>query len=311
MARRSVSWVASILFIVALAIWGYVTVQETVSEGLVMGEPAPDAVLVDLDGRTVRLSDYAGKPLILRFSSRTCAYCYDDFGYLEQLQLRFGDELQVIAIETGAPLNMVRDAVRGRNASYPVLVDVQGEAVGAYRPTGVPQNYFINAQGRLLSRSLGELSELDFRANAAQILREDGYAFTSLQDEVKAIAEQVRCQECQGMSAWQSQAASAWQMREEIEEMLAAGLTRDEIIDELVDQYGVWILMTPPAEGRFVWVYVTPFLVIGVGGVAAHVLLGRNRRRPNDDEGGHGGTDAADVDPDVEARVQRRLQEYL
>lgn len=309
MARRGVSWIASILFVVALGVWGYVTIQDTVSEGLVMGEPAPDAELLDLAGNSVRLSDFAGKPLILRFSSRTCTYCYDDFAFLEQLQRQFGDELQVIAIEFGAPLNMVQDAVRGRNESYPVLVDAWGQALDAYVPTGVPQNYFINAEGRLLSRSLGELSDMDFRANVAQILRDDGYAFTSLEDEVRFIAEQVRCQECQGMSAWQSQAPSAWQMRDEIAEMLTAGYTRDEVIDELVNQYGVWILMTPPAEGRFVWVYLTPFLVIGIGGVAAHMLLSRRRQQPPPDDGDD--DDSVEVDPDLEARVQRRLQEYL
>src|SRR5690554_173859 len=312
MARRGVSWIASLLFIVALGIWGYVTVQDTVSQGLVMGEPAPDALLFDLDGRPVRLSEFAGRPLILRFSSRTCSFCYDDFGFLEELQRQFGDDLQIIAVEVGAPLNMVRDAVRGRNESYPVLVDLQGEAVAAYQPSGAPQNYFINAQGRLLSRTLGELSEMDYRAHVAQILRPDGYAFTSVQDEVKAIASQVRCQECQGMSAWQSQAPSAWQMREEIEEMLKAGWTRDEILDALVDQYGVWILMTPPAEGRFVWVYLTPFLVIGIGGAAAHALLSRRRRQAAAGQGDQQrAEEAVEVDPELEARVRRRLQEYL
>lgn len=302
------SWLASILFIVALIVWGYATIQDTVPGGLVMGEPALDAELVDLDGNPVRLADFSGKPIILRFSSRTCSYCYDDFAFLEQLQQQFAGELQVIAVEFGAPMHLVRDAVRGRNESYPVLVDEQGMALDAYKPQSIPQNYFINGAGRLLSRSLGELSDTDFRAHIAQILRADGHAFASLQDEVKAVAEQVRCQECQGMSVWQSQAPSAWQMREEIEELFAAGLTRDEVIDELVNQYGVWILMTPPAEGRFVWVYLTPFLVIGIGGLAAHFLLGRRRGGPRgDDEDG----EAEAVDPEVEARVQRRLQEYL
>lgn len=309
MARRGATWVASILFFVALGVWGYVTVQDTVSEGLVMGELAPDATLMDLEGNLVRLSDFAGKPLILRFSSRTCSYCYDDFGFLEMLQRQYGESVQIVAIEFGAPLSMVQDAVRGRNESYPVLVDFRGEAVEAYRPTGVPQNYFINAEGRLLSRALGELSELDVRANVAQILRADGQGFTSLQDEVRAIAEQVRCQECQGMSVWQSQAPSAWQMREEITELLAAGYTRAEVIEQLVDQYGVWILMSPPAKGRFIWVYLTPFLVIGLGGIAVHMLFSRRRRQtsPGDDES----VKNEDVDPDLEARVQERLRDYL
>lgn len=309
MARRGATWAASILFVVALGVWGYVTVRDTVSEGLVMGEPAPDAVLMDLDGNVVRLSGFVGKPLILRFSSRTCSYCYDDFDFLEQLQRQYGDALQIIAVEFGAPLDMVRDAVRGRNRSYPVLVDFRNEAVDAYRPTGVPQNYFVNAQGLLLSRTLGELSDTDFRANVAQILRPDGQAFASLQDEVRAIAEQVRCQECEGLSAWQSQAPSAWQMREEIAEMLAAGYTREEVLDALVDQYGVWILMAPPAKGRFVWVYLTPFLAIGVGGLIVHYLFNRRRGQASPEVDGEGKSD--DVDPDLEARVRERLKEYL
>ncbi len=88
-------------------------------------------------------------------------------------------------------------------------------------------------------------------------------------------------------------------MRDEIAEMLTAGYTRDEVIDELVNQYGVWILMTPPAEGRFVWVYLTPFLVIGIGSVAAHMLLSRRRQQPPPDDGDD--DDSVEVDPDLEA----------
>ncbi|HEY8416978.1 MAG TPA: cytochrome c-type biogenesis protein CcmH, partial [Limnochordales bacterium] len=277
-----------------------------VSEGLVMGKAAPDAVLQDLEGRPVPLSRWAGQPLIVRFSSRTCTYCYDDFGYLEELQQQYGGALQVIAVEVGAPADLVREAVRGRNRSYPVLVDETGAAAAAYRLQGLPQAYFISADGRLISRLLGELSEQDFRAHVAQILRPDGQAFTSLEAEVRAVAQQVRCQECQGLSVWQSQAASAWEMRDEIRELLAAGLTRQEVLDELVKRYGVWILMTPPASGRFVWVYVVPFVLIAAGGLWIYWRLGRRPPAPAEEP-----PPADEIDPETEARVQRRLQEYL
>lgn len=305
--RRGITWAASIIFVFALIIWGYATVRDTVPGGLVMGEQAPDAMLLDLDGNAVHLSQFAGKPLIVRFSSRTCSFCYDDFAFLEQLQRQHGDELQVIAVEFGAPPDLVKEMVAGRNASYPVLLDATGAALEAFNPPNIPQNYFINAQGRLLSRSAGELADTDFRAHVAQIVRPDGQAFNSLQEEIKWVAQEVRCQECQGMSVWQSQAPSAWEMRGEIERLFAAGLTRTEVIDELVDHYGVWILMSPPREGRFVWVYVIPFLVIGVGGLLAQWLWGRRRRGDGDEDGTGGGS----LDPDVEARIQRRLQEYL
>lgn len=302
------TWAASLIFVLALILWGYATVRDTVPTGLVMGEQAPEVTLVDLDGRAVPLSRFAGKPLILRISSRTCSYCYDDFTFLEQLQRQYGDELQVIAVEFGAPADMVKEMVGGRNASYPVLLDVTGETLAAFNPPSIPQNYFINGQGRLLSRSSGELSNMDPRAHIAQILRPDGQAFDSLQEEIKWVAQEVRCQECQGMSVWQSQAPSAWEMREEIERLFAQGLTRTEVLDALVDHYGVWILMSPPREGRFLWVYIIPFLVIGAGGLLAQWMWGR-RRQAGDD--GEDGADETKLDPEEEARIQRRLQEYL
>lgn len=305
MTARVRRWAVPVLLAAAVIIWGWATVRDTVSEGLVMGEAAPDAVLMDLSGRPVPLSQWAGRPLILRFSSRTCSYCYDDFGYLAELQRQYGDALQVIAVEVGAPVDLVREAVRGRNAGYPVLVDPAGAAAAAFQLQGLPQAYFINADGQLISRLLGELSEQDFRAHVAQILRPDGQAFTSLEAEVRAIAQQVRCQECQGLSVWQSQAMSAWEMRDEIRELLAAGMTRQEVLDELVDRYGVWILLTPPAAGRFVWVYLVPFVVLALGGVWIYWRLGR-RRLPEPEA-----PPADEIDPEAEARVRRRLQEYL
>lgn len=303
------AWAASIIFVLALVAWGYATIRDTVPEGLVMGEQAPDATLLDLDGTSVRLSDFAGQPLIVRFSSRTCSFCYDDFGFLEGLQREYGEELQVIAIEFNASTELVADAVGGRNESYPVLLDMSGEALQAFNPPSIPQNYFINAEGRLLSRSAGELTDMDSRAHIAQITRADGQAFGTLQDEIKWVAEEVRCQECQGMSVWQSQAPSAWEMREEIERLFAEGLNRHEVIDALVDHYGVWILMSPPREGRFLWVYIVPFLVIGAGGLLAQWLWSRRRTDGDDDDGGEEPSDS--VDPEVEAEVRRRLQQYL
>lgn len=309
--RRGTAWAATFIFVLALVVWGYATIRDTVPEGLVMGEQAPDATLVDLDGNPVRLSDFYGQPLIVRFSSRTCAFCYDDFGFLEQVQQHYGDDLQVVAVEFNAPPELVRDMVGGRNANYPVLLDMTGEALQAFNPASIPQNYFINGDGRLLSRTAGELTDMDFRAQVAQILRPDGQAFGSLQEEVRRVAQEVRCQECQGMSVWQSQAPSAWEMREEIERLFQEGLNRQEVLDSLVDHYGVWILMSPPREGRFLWVYIVPFLVIGAGGLLVQWLWARRRGRDEGEDGGPGDGGGDDVDPEIEAKIRRRLQEYL
>jgi len=52
-----------------------------------------------------------------------------------------------------------------------------------------------------------------------------------------------------------------------------------------------------------------PFLVIGAGGLAANWLWSRRRERKDEADGD--GPKGDDLDPEVEAKIRRRLQEYL
>lgn len=299
------SWLVSLAFLLALGLWGYVTIRDTVPQGLVMGAMAPEFTLPALDGGTVSLQELRGQPVLLRFSSRTCSFCYDDFGALEELQRQYAGQLQVVAVELGAPVEMVRAAVAGRNRSYPVVVDEAGAVAEAYRLRSIPQSYFINSQGRLVSRITGELQEVNFLPHLEQALRPDGQPLTDLEEQVKQIARELRCQECAGLSAWDSNAASAWEMRREIRERLERGMTPQEVLDEMVERYGVWILMRPPARGGFLWAYVTPLIFLALGGLLIRQSL--RRRRPVVT-----GQQAMDrLDPEAEERVRQRLKEYL
>lgn len=303
--KRWGSWLASLAFLLALGFWGYLTVRDTVPQGLVLGAIAPDFTLPTLDGGTVSLKELRGQPVLLRFSSRTCSFCYDDFDALEQLQRQYAGQLQVVAVEVRAPMDMVRSVVAGRNRSYPVAVDETGAVAQAYRLSSLPQSYFINAQGRLMSRISGELQEVNFLPHLQQALRADGAPLADLEEQVKRVAQELRCQECAGLSVWDSNAPSAWEMRGEIRERLEQGMTPQEVLDEMVDRYGVWILMRPPARGGFLWAYVTPLIFLALGGLLIRRSL---RRRPPVLTRG---PEAERPDPEVEARVQERLKEYL
>ena len=53
----------------------------------------------------------------------------------------------------------------------------------------------------------------------------------------------------------------------------AAGATKDEIIEILIERHGEEILGAPPAEGITLWAYIFPVAgFIGGGGIAAFVL---------------------------------------
>jgi thiol-disulfide isomerase/thioredoxin len=63
------------------------------------GQMAPDFALESLDGKTVRLSDFHGKAVLLNFWATWCGPCKIEMPWFEQLQRQYGSQgLQVIGI---------------------------------------------------------------------------------------------------------------------------------------------------------------------------------------------------------------------
>ncbi|HVX38204.1 MAG TPA: cytochrome c-type biogenesis protein [Gemmatimonadaceae bacterium] len=95
-------------------------------------------------------------------------------------------------------------------------------------------------------------------------------AESTLDANTRAVASQLRCPVCQGLSLQDSPSELAQQMRTLVREQLAEGKSQDEVKQYFVTRYGEWILMAPEKHG-FNWVvYFLPFLVL-IGG--AWVLI--------------------------------------
>lgn len=296
----------SLLILAGAAVWGYMTMRDTVSTGIPMGAMAPELNLPDLDGRVWNWEDFAGKPVVLRFSSRTCAYCHDDFDRLEALQAAYGDQLQVVAIELSAPRDLVVSAVGGGLAGVPVLVDPTGAVGVRYHLDALPILYFVDRNGRLASRVYGELGQVDLEPHLAAILTQQPGGYPELEAEFEAIARQLQCLECSGRSVWESMSPSAWDLREEIYAQLELGKTRQEILAYFEAEYGPWVLMSPPRKGTNYLAYVTPFLFLGLGGLAVQWFLLRRRQETTGEK-----TASLTVDQETEAAVNQRLKELM
>lgn len=99
------------------------------------------------------------------------------------------------------------------------------------------------------------------------------------QQQAHEIAAGLHCPVCKDLSAADSPAPIARQMREQIRQQLAAGKTPAEIRRGFVAAYGPTVLMSPPDEGWGRAVHLAP-LVILVGGLAlGGAMLRRALRR--------------------------------
>lgn len=104
-------------------------------------------------------------------------------------------------------------------------------------------------------------------------------ADTALDARTNAVAAQLRCPVCQGVSILDSPAELAQQMRDLVREQLRTGKSPDEVKTYFVSKYGEWILLEPRASGFNVLIYALPVLAV-LGGLAVIVIAMRRWTKP-------------------------------
>ncbi len=106
-------------------------------------------------------------------------------------------------------------------------------------------------------------------------------------DRADALAGELRCPDCQGLSVADSQTAAAREVRRQVDELVGSGATNDEVRAHFVDRYGEWILLGP----RVPAFWLLPLIVV-LAGIAA-LLVWLRARRPLDAEPPPAPTEAA------------------
>ena len=104
-----------------------------------------------------------------------------------------------------------------------------------------------------------------------------------IDEQIRSIAQELRCVVCQNLSVADSPSEMAQQMRGVVREQLRAGKTPQEVKDFFVSKYGEWVLLAPTTRGFSLLVWVLPFVVLVLGIALALWLLRRwsaNKTKP-------------------------------
>jgi len=120
--------------------------------GFQVGMRAPDFALPDVrTGKTVRLSDFQGKPVLINFWATWCPPCRQEMPELEAAYKRHADQgFTVIAVDVriDEELPTVRAFIDELGLTFPVVRDVNGEVeVDLYNVLGYPTSVFVDRNG--------------------------------------------------------------------------------------------------------------------------------------------------------------------
>ena len=99
----------------------------------------------------------------------------------------------------------------------------------------------------------------------------------TLEARTEEISSLMRCPVCQGLSVADSPTPLAAAMKNEVREMLAAGFSRDQVLEYFEQSYGEFILLAPHARGFNLTVWLAPLALLLIGLV---LILRRRRSAP-------------------------------
>ena len=117
------------------------------------GASAPDFSLRDVNGQDVRLSDFAGKVVLIDFWATWCVPCEAAIPHLQEMYERHKDEgLVILGVSMDGPETMalVAPFVQRYRLTFPVLLDEETRVTSLLNPKrAAPLQVYVDRQGRI------------------------------------------------------------------------------------------------------------------------------------------------------------------
>jgi len=157
----------ALLGIVVAALLGGCAKEETWKTG----RKAPEISVLDLSDKTVKLSDFKGEVVVLRFWATGCKACVAGMPVLDEYSKAYRDKgVTVLAVNMANPKPLVEVFAKGLKLSYPVFLDPALIAAKKYGVRAVPSTYFIDRKGVARSFAVGEIKKEAFDKTVQELL---------------------------------------------------------------------------------------------------------------------------------------------
>ena len=144
--------------------------QQAPVQQIAIGKEAPDFTLQSMDGKEVKLSDYKGKKVYLKFWASWCGPCKKSMPELMELAAKPDRDFEILSV--------IAPGIQGEKTveqfpqwfqeqgykDIPVLYDTKATTFQAYQIRSIPTEYLIDSQGKIGKIQFGAISNADAEA---------------------------------------------------------------------------------------------------------------------------------------------------
>lgn len=125
------------------------------------GSLAPDFTLKDLKGKSVQLSSFKGKVVVVDFWATWCEPCKIEMPWLVDLQKKYGPQgVQVLGVAMDdADDRTIGEFARKMGVNYPVLRGTEALADLYGGLDGLPATFFVDRSGKISDEAMGLMSQ--------------------------------------------------------------------------------------------------------------------------------------------------------
>lgn len=129
---------------------------------------APDFTVFDVEGNEVKLSDFAGKPVVLNFWASWCPPCREEMPHFNKVYNEMKAEVVFLMVDLVDGQRETREKglkyLEDNGFAFPAYFDLKQDAAATYGINSIPATLFIDPKGNILTGYLGGIDEETLRS---------------------------------------------------------------------------------------------------------------------------------------------------
>ncbi|WP_083915351.1 cytochrome c-type biogenesis protein [Gilvimarinus chinensis] len=139
-----------------------------------------------------------------------------------------------------------------------------------------------------------------------KVQAEEIYQFSNPVDRARFehFSKELRCPQCQNQNIADSESMQAGDLRRELYEQIQAGRSDKEIVDEMVQRYGNYILYRPPFDSSTAVLWIFPVALLLIGVIVVLLMVRKRAKAEHSEEGELTASEQARLDALLEAHTQ-------